>query len=739
MYAVGVINPGASGSFAGGVYLYQATAGGGWGSGGDGAISETETYGQYRGRWWVTIPYGVVPLYQPASVVSYGGRLYMTGGYSYNVMIDEHHRMWKQGIRPPEEVPDIQYTPDGSGNTTIAYFTWYDEYTGERSPLSKGIELANCGYGTTRIWQNLPRRPPDDVYIGDDQVTWESTVDGDSLSGGSRISGLRPGDKVHLLGSATVQYAQCWHYKPLLFSRHQDWTALGPTSSGIAVATVSRATHLELWLSVAGDFPRLYTRTAIGSDTLTESAGVENLGEAFIDSFQRFPRCEINTIYHDRQIMAGDPENPDTVFLSELFYPERFSGITFKTRSGEPITGLLATKDYALVFTQNNTYMLQGYNDSDYTLTVVDQSLGSVGHNCNVVIFGNPYVWTEKGPYMFNGQWHPLSPENRWTPVGPALSNVLPPRDHGILQPGRAMFATEDPFFNTYIVSEAYIAAQEIEQPWKYEFGSEGQTIPYADSSPYDRYFAVLDYTRVQPESGGSYSSARLMWDEKARSNNISNPNRTVPEWQHYLRSRWGSGALYHVGHYESNYRTLYRAQTGSSYAVPSFTILAMQVARYKDPAPVSSYKIAQTGVLKLGFDMLGEVGGSTLETKSFKRMWFHMRRGLNTVLSVRTEPNAGYWNNRLFDEFVPGDQMGTPGLDGIQYKVGGLYQPLLYSVDPENRMEGDLIIPVRPTNLAGRGLWLQVTGQYFHFHGWGGEYIVGRDNQHLQVEPEPV
>jgi hypothetical protein len=754
MYAVGCINIGPMtytdefgaqslgwGSFRGGIYLYPGRATGGWGGDHAGAIGEREHYGQHKGRWYVSLPYGVLPVQQPASVRSYGGRLYLNGGYSYNLVIDEHHRCWKQGIRPPEEVPDIVYTPVGGSNiTTIAYFSWYDEFTGERSPLSKGIELADCPFSTSKLWQNLPQRPPDDVYIGDDQVESYDTADNQiaprpSLTGGSRIIGLRPGDKVHLLGSATQRYSQCWYYNPLMFDVHQDW--VHGASSGIAVATVTRATHLELWLSVAGDLPRLRTRLAIGSTSYTEASAVEDLGEAFIDGFQRFPRCELNEIYHDRQIMAGDPENPDTVFLSELFYPERFVGLTFQTRNGEPITGMLSTKDYVLVFTRNNTYMLQGYTDSDYTFTVIDQSLGSVGHNCNVVIFGNPYVWTEQGPYMFNGQWHPLSPENRWVPVSPAVYGA-DAYTSGLLQAGRSMFATIDPYFNTYMCSESHIAAREQEQPWKYR--SQGRTalpqeeqiegsvelsaFPWSEMEKANRFYAILDYTRVQPEAGGRYSTGRLMWDTKVRYNNATELAR--PEWKHYLRNRWGQGALYQVGGLGG-----------------SFTIMGMRITDYTAYAWnleasnfMKQYRIEQDSYLSLGFDMIGEEGGYEMEQKSFKRLWFHMRRNINYVQGtgfiVYAMPDSGFYNHRMLDTWL---FEGTPGLDGVYYKGSGYYSPM----NPNNKFpvgkpEGDVIMMPKPQHLAGRGLWVTVVGRYFQWHGFGGEYIIGREGR-LQEE----
>ena len=121
-------------------------------------------------------------------------------------------------------------------------------------------------------------------------------------------------------------------------------TQANPTLGGIGVLPYGRATHLELWISAAGGLPQMVTRVRMGTTTFVESTASEDLGESFMGAFERFPRCTMNAIWNDRQLMAGDPDNPDRVYMSELFFPERYTGLNFRTKDGAPVTGMLDRK-----------------------------------------------------------------------------------------------------------------------------------------------------------------------------------------------------------------------------------------------------------------------------------------------------------------------------------------------------------------------------------------------------------
>lgn len=574
MLAIGVTSASSTayGALSGGVFLWNDQFNEAWKS------SAASGYA-VAGRYFVPLPYGITSINRPVSICSYEGRLYICGCYTYNLILDEHHRLWKQGIRGPEAAPGIS---GASGTGAIAYISWWDEFTAERSPLSEGTIIST---DTPRTW-TLPARPPDDIFVSDGTMT-NNAGDGDihADSPAAREFYLRSGDRIAFTDAAASISYNLVNETGLQAITVDDTGVTPATASKVAVLPYTRATHIELWLSVAGGLPRLVMRVPVGTTSVVESTATGDLGESFIGSFERFPRCSISTIYHDRQVLAGDPDNPDTVYLSDLFYPERYSGLSFRTRSGAPVTGLLGLRDYCLVFTRDQTYVLQGYTTSDFTLTMVEQSLGSIGHNCNAVVHGSAYVWTEKGPYMFNGAWHPLSPENDFTQPGVDSAGFA----RGVV----------DPDSNTYML------------------------IPKAGTiSLFDRYLRdyeidgihVFDYTMVQPEAGGGFAPARISLD--TQDYNSFGGNGGDPEFlYHYLSNKWGLGRLYSLS-YDSNAAT-------DSFDVFKHLRMDDNLIREGTQVPVISFPYFK---VLWGHHFFDAPGMTFVEGKTFRRFWLDAR-----------------------------------------------------------------------------------------------------------------
>lgn len=167
-----------------------------------------------------------------------------------------------------------------------------------------------------------------------------------------------------------------------------------------------RVTHVELWRSVDGGAIRFVGRRTIGVSTATEQIATLALGEVAPDFFERFPPCKINAVYHDRHVMAGNREAPDTLYLSAMFFPERFEGLTFKTRNGEPIVGLVNVRDMLLVLCPESSYILQGYSEEDAVFSMSEPELGALGHHGIKLAHGNAIIPNSKSIYLFNGSWH---------------------------------------------------------------------------------------------------------------------------------------------------------------------------------------------------------------------------------------------------------------------------------------------------------------------------------------------
>lgn len=662
----------------------------------------TEAY--MAGTYRVPLPYGITAVESPLSACTYLGRSYFCGGHTYNLVMDEHFRVWKQGLRGPETAPSISGAA-GSGN--IAYTSWYDELTGERSPLSAGTTI---GGGTPRTW-TLAERPPDDVVEVDGSVTWGGLGDPANYfvnDAAAHLHFLRPGDRIAFGGGATPSYHMMVQGGADPGVDRVTTDQSGAAASGtVRVLPFIRATHQELWLSVAGGLPSLVMRVPVGVTSVVESVAPGDLGETFSGSFERFPRCTMNAIWNDRQILAGDPMNPDTVYLSALFYPERYEGTYFRTRSGDPVTGLLAMRDYMLVFTKTQTYRLTGYTTDDFQLTLEDASLGAVGHRSNVAIHGSAYVWTGKGPYMYNGSWHALSPENEFRTPDPWAhwSRAIHDQDwktYGVVTAPLSLGSTE------YLIDTADV---EIPIP--------GSTLNYTSWKVAGPSVLVFDYSTVQPEVGGQLAPARMSIDSFKVS--LASDIILTDYAPFYVIDKWGQGRLYSS--------TPIAGDGDWSFTV-SPHYLSSDVRRYEGLAQNIYGTDYVNFMIVWGHKLFDQPGVCDVEGKVFTKLWFDMRH----FIAYDQLPTC-----RLY--LLGGDDDTLGHLTNIQ-----LAQYPTYISIPPLRGAGNLTSPtyartvheVSPEGLSGAGLsWVLIMedlGRGGSFRGFGGYYAPGPATQ-IRIE----
>lgn len=175
------------------------------------------------------------------------------------------------------------------------------------------------------------------------------------------------------------------------------WTAL-PTDPGN-----DRVTHLEGWRSVDGSLPRLVWRRQVGVASVTESVAAGSLGEAFTEEFDIFPRCRFTVTWHGRQVMAGNDQEPDTLYFSLIDRPERWSGITLKTRTRQKIVGLAVVNDTLLVFCAFATEVVRGYTEDDLSIDIIQPQIGALSHFALAQAHGRLFVPTHLGAYLTDG------------------------------------------------------------------------------------------------------------------------------------------------------------------------------------------------------------------------------------------------------------------------------------------------------------------------------------------------
>lgn len=362
-------------------------------------------FSQYRRIYF---PPGIGAINRQSSTVRFGNRLYITGGYTGNLIIDEHFRCSRQGILPPDEPPDVSA---GAGSQAqIGYLRYYDEVTGERSPLSGGTSFTG---NDTRTWINLPTVVPGEEVALEGTATIAAGVVTGSTSANYDV--LRPGDKIARESDQTR-----WGRVRSLTNQTSfvidDTTLTAVVAEPLVAKIISRVSHIELWVSVDGSLPRFVLRVRLGVGSVTETTPVLSLGEAETEPFEAMPVGSMNVIYNKRQIIAGVEGHPDTVYLSVINYPERTEGLKFRTPYGETIVGLFKHGDYVVVLCPNSSYRLQGLSDDDYVLDVLDPDVGGLGHRTNVRVKGRTFVPNADGWNVFNGAFHPVIPtrETEW-------------------------------------------------------------------------------------------------------------------------------------------------------------------------------------------------------------------------------------------------------------------------------------------------------------------------------------
>lgn len=342
-----------------------------------------------------------------ASMVKYRGRVYGVGGFACQWVFDEFYRVYRSGLPAPETPPVV--TTTAGAVSLLAYYSYYDEKTGERGPLSNPSAVFTWNNVAARTWTNPPTYVHN-LYLNIGGETTANASQTLNTTGNTPIVLLNLGDQIALSSAPTV-FATITALSPSTPSITVDAPLGNGTTQTMIVKGRKRATHIEFWLSVDGADVRLVGRRQLGATTASESVPTLALGEVAPDDFTTFPDCSFSEIYHDRQILAGNPKAPDTVYISELFFPERYGGLNFRTRNGDSVVGLLSVRDVLLVFTKNSTYRLQGYTEDDFTLTLEDADIGCITHFGLSVIYGEAWVPDSKGVFKWNGAYQPMARE----------------------------------------------------------------------------------------------------------------------------------------------------------------------------------------------------------------------------------------------------------------------------------------------------------------------------------------
>lgn len=170
-----------------------------------------------------------------------------------------------------------------------------------------------------------------------------------------------------------------------------------------------RWTHLEGWESRDGSLPRFVWRRQIGVITVTHALALGSLGEAETSEWEKPPRCRFNAMWHERLVMAGDDQNPTTIYFMAIGFPERWEGLSLNMKSRQRIVGLAEINGRLLVFASTVTEAVSGWTEDDLRIDIVQPHLGLVSHFSLVQTDSYLWIMTQEQPFLSDGSsWFPM-------------------------------------------------------------------------------------------------------------------------------------------------------------------------------------------------------------------------------------------------------------------------------------------------------------------------------------------
>ena len=345
---------------------------------------------------------------RPIQSVKAGSKTFIAGATTDLIMIDPHFRVSRVGMPAPVVAPTLSA---GSGSDEqYGYFRYYDELTDEYSSLGPASTLVTGN--TTRTWSGFPTddgqiHPPDQngYEVGTNTLhLLPQTVLGPA-------STYYTDSSFEIRRLDWVKYDGEWYQANALQDDYVTHEFLGDTAFGAATDVIyldeyrprPRASHICLYVSINGGFPREVVKLRIGStSSYTESVPTLSLGAAFLEAYEPMPQGNIIAYSNDRLFIAGGPD-PTRVYMSELFYPERYGGLNFPTKNGEPVTGIFPLKEYVIITTANSVHVLTGYTENDMELDVAYYGSGCSGPLMGTVVDGVLYYAGEDGVFLYDG------------------------------------------------------------------------------------------------------------------------------------------------------------------------------------------------------------------------------------------------------------------------------------------------------------------------------------------------
>jgi len=440
----------------------------------------------------LSLPSGVSIIKEATCSHTYRGAQYLVGGFSQNLMMSRELGVGVQGIRPfanrlvtgAGTGADIGVTAVAgalTGSVRVAIVA-YDSVMDEISPLSMISDEFTLVAQDLTI-DNIPVSIPQD----DNFISGTTTMNASNalVGGGILLKELRVGDLVALT-SAPTTFAR-------VLAVTDDTNAvlatpLGDgTTQGIIVRRSNRTDMFRIYYQLDGGLFRVAEQRQFGATTVTPAvADLDDLGEAFTEEFDQFPRCKYGNIWQDRQVMSGDVNDPTAVWLSLIGLPERRSSISLNSLNGKEVNAIYVVNDTLIVCAGLKSYRVSGYTEDDIVIQEIQHEVGCISNAGAVNVDGFVFVPTHLGVYLTDGSsWWPLNKKYKrfWMDDYAARPNIY-----------ESAFAYSDPIRKVYAIY--------LEQ------------VPFCNGR---NAYMVLDYSTVIPVEGGTFAQPRLSWDTQQR------------------------------------------------------------------------------------------------------------------------------------------------------------------------------------------------------------------------------